>query len=125
LQAVEKTHEVRDLYEPLPPHQRQKTVGNINVALPPDYLELMGQAEGLEVGNIGILGLSQVYEVVMPDWTYYLLAEVNNVRTGLSIFLSMTDSLHGGTLGIVCQRQFGCFFSNNFYPGSACSIDGR
>ena len=39
-------------------------------------MALLECAEGLSVGPIGILGLSQVYEVVMPDWNYYLIAEI-------------------------------------------------
>ena len=79
LREFEKAFEVRDLYEPLASDRRRMAVEGITAALPRDYLELMEQTEGLEVGNVGILGLSQVYEVVMPDWTYYLLAEVNSV----------------------------------------------
>jgi len=109
LRAVEKTHEVRDLHEPLSPDHRQRTVKNITAELPPDYLELMEQAEGLEVGNIGILGLSQAYEVVMPDWTYYLLAEVNNV----------------GMLGVKTHSKDGVLASLRFHKrsGSGDALD--
>ena len=31
---------------------------------------LLESAEGLSIGPIGILGLSRVYQVVMPDWNY-------------------------------------------------------
>jgi hypothetical protein len=54
---------------------------NITATLPNDYLELIELTEGLTVGTIGILGLSQIYEVVMPDWNYYLIAELNSVGT--------------------------------------------
>jgi hypothetical protein len=40
-----------------------------------DYQALLECAEGLSIGPIGILGLSQVYEVFMPDWNYDLIAE--------------------------------------------------
>ena len=47
--------------------------------LPEDYLELIEATEGLSVGRMAILGLSQVYEIVMSDWNYYLVVEISSL----------------------------------------------
>ena len=67
------------LFEPLGDEQRQRLLREISGALPEDYLLLVGLTEGLDVGNISILGVSQIYEVVMPDWNYYVVAELQSV----------------------------------------------
>ena len=35
-------------------------------------------SEGLVIGNVSILGLSQLYEIVMPDCNYYVVAELHS-----------------------------------------------
>jgi hypothetical protein len=73
---IEKHFHVCDGYKPLSPEKRSQLLREISCSLPDDYLALLECSEGLSVGPIGILGLSQVYEVVMPDWNYCLIAEI-------------------------------------------------
>lgn len=79
LEALEPRFEIRDLFEPLPGHLKAELRKEISAVLPDDYLELIDATDGLAVGPVGILGLSQVYESVMPDWNYYFIAEVNSI----------------------------------------------
>ena len=73
---IEKHFSVSDAYKPLSVEMRSRFLDEISCNLPDDYLALIERTEGLSIGPIGILGLSQVYEVVMPDWNYYLIAEI-------------------------------------------------
>lgn len=75
---IEKHCSVGDAYKPLSAEKRTRFLEEISCSLPDDYLSLLDCTEGLSVGSIGILGLSQVYEVVMPDWNYYLIAEIGS-----------------------------------------------
>lgn len=68
---------LKELYEPLTATERDRRIAEIGVSLPEDYLEVTSQCEGFMVNDCGIFGLSQVYEVVLPDWNYYLLAEID------------------------------------------------
>jgi len=43
--------------------------------LPQDYLELITRCEGLVIGEWAVLGLSQTYEVVLPEGHCYVLAD--------------------------------------------------
>ena len=68
---------LRELYQPLIATERDRRIAEIGVTLPADYLEVTSQCEGFKVNDCGIFGLSRVYEVVLPDWNYYLLAEID------------------------------------------------
>jgi hypothetical protein len=49
----------------------------INAKLPDDYLSLAQQAPSTTILSCAILPLSQVYEIVLSDSSYYVLAEVD------------------------------------------------
>jgi hypothetical protein len=64
-----------NLSEPLPEPQRCRILDQLDSTLPADYLELVGQTEGLEVQGSVVYGLSGVRSVVLPAANYYVLAE--------------------------------------------------
>ena len=66
---------VADVYEPLDAAERNRILTNLDAMLPPDYLQVVEQCEGFVIGNVSVFGVSQVYEVGLPDWNYHLLAE--------------------------------------------------
>jgi len=68
--------QVSDLREPLPPEERAEKLGQIGATVPSDYGELLSQTDGLEIGGCRVYSLSDIREVVMPDATYYILAEM-------------------------------------------------
>lgn len=70
--------ELRELHQPLPPSTRDKIVEHLDTGLPSDYLELVEQTEGVEVGHCEIHGLSQIRTIVLPDVGLYILAEVED-----------------------------------------------
>lgn len=81
--------QLSSLREPLPPEQRSEKLGQIEATVPPDYVELVSQTEGLQVDGCRVYGLSDVREVALPDATYYVLAEMEDrgvvaVRQGQS-----------------------------------------
>lgn len=76
---LERRLPISDLREPLDSRTRTELLEAISAALPEDYLQLVEATEGMIVGNVSVLGLAQVYEVVMPDWNYYLIAELHSV----------------------------------------------
>jgi hypothetical protein len=79
LEELEHKFEIRDLFEPLSSNSKAELLEAINATPPKEYLELIEVTEGLAVGDVAILGLSQVYETVMSDWNYFLVAEVASI----------------------------------------------
>jgi len=67
--------QVADLREPLPAEQRESLIGEIEAALPPDYLEICGQTDGLRVDGCRVHGLGDIRHVVSTEANYYVLAE--------------------------------------------------
>jgi len=63
------------LAAPLPAPERDRLVGQIEAALPSDYLELVAQTEGLQVGGWRVFGVSEIRSVVMTETNCYVLAE--------------------------------------------------
>ena len=70
--------EVTELREPLDDEARAEFLKRIDSPLPQDYLELMEITEGLTLNGLSILGLTQIYEIVLPDWNYYLLGDLRD-----------------------------------------------
>lgn len=81
VKELERIFPVSDLYAPLAQSVRMQFQNEMTGVLPGDYLELINLTEGLTVGKISVLGISQVYEVVLPDWNYYLIAELHCAGT--------------------------------------------
>jgi hypothetical protein len=92
LRGWSERYTLKELYEPLPANERHQRIAEIGVTLPPDYLELTTQCEGLTVNDCGIFGLSQVYEVVLPEWNYYLLAEIDG-KGAVGVRAHSTDGI--------------------------------
>jgi hypothetical protein len=79
LEELEHKLEILNLFEPLSSNSKAELLEGINATLPKEYLELIEVTEGLSVGDVAILGLSQAYETVMSDWNYFLIAELASV----------------------------------------------
>lgn len=74
----EEKYDMHGLRAPLELAERERLRARINAALPEDYLELTGQCDGFTLENFLILGLSEIYPVVMPDADYFLLAQLKD-----------------------------------------------
>jgi len=68
---------VENLRKALPTKRREQILRQLDTTLPPDYLELISQTEGLKVETYVIYGLSQIRPIVRPDANFYLLAEAD------------------------------------------------
>lgn len=68
---------ISNINKPLSMKQRESFIHQLNTRFPADYLELVEQCDGLTVGVWSILGLSEVYEVHLPDSDYIALAELH------------------------------------------------
>jgi hypothetical protein len=64
------------LKDPLSKAQRESIVRELDTELPGDYLQLVGQTEGMEIDGCLIHGLSEIRDLVMPEANYYILAEI-------------------------------------------------
>jgi hypothetical protein len=53
-------------------------ISRLPVSLPSDYLQIVEQCEGFEIDDVSVSGLSQVYEIVLPDGNYYVLTIVGD-----------------------------------------------
>jgi len=71
-----KRWELSDLRQPLPQGVREELVGQFDSKLPPDYLELVGETEGVQVVHCKVNGLSQVWTLPWPDESFYILADI-------------------------------------------------
>jgi len=72
-------HRLDGLRSPQSPESITRTLKQLNSAFPPDYLSLIDQTDGCSVGDCAILGVSEVYQVVLPDANYTVLAQRPNV----------------------------------------------
>ena len=52
-------------------------VASVSAELPEDYLFLVSQSEGLSAGDCAVLGLSEIYEIVLEERSYYVLAQLD------------------------------------------------
>ena len=68
--------ELREARQPLPPASGEKLIGQVEAKLPADYLVLVAQVEGLQAGHCRIHGLSQIWNFVWPDESFYILADI-------------------------------------------------
>lgn len=99
-------HQLRDVYQPLQESDRHGLLQDYEVSFPQDYLELIRQCEGFLVNNVSILGLSQLYEIVLPDWRYLVLAEIAGE----------------GTLGIREQSNPGYIYFLDYEASNAVEV---
>lgn len=75
---------------PLESAARDRRISSISTKLPEDYLFLTTQAEALTIGDCAVLGLSEIYEVVLEGSSYYLLAQLDG--RGVLAVRSHTDN---------------------------------
>lgn len=77
-QALLISGQLRALRPPVPASQREALIAQIDARLPLDYLELVDQTDGALVGTCKVHGLTSIRKVVLPDVSYYILAELDN-----------------------------------------------
>jgi hypothetical protein len=68
---------------PLSRSERDSLIARVDALLPPEYFEVVEQAEGVKVGDCEIHGLAAIRKVSLPSDNYYILAE--NSRGGLAV----------------------------------------
>jgi hypothetical protein len=61
---------------PLPPERRSITLNQLETEFPSDYLDVVTQADGCDLGGCRILGLSELWRIVLLDKTFIVIAEV-------------------------------------------------
>jgi hypothetical protein len=66
----------RNLRRPLSPSEREPQLACVDADLPPDYLDIVAQTEGMELPGAVIRGLSELRRIVLPEANYYILAEI-------------------------------------------------
>lgn len=59
---------------PLPEDERARRLAEIEAVLPREYLEAIEVSDGFQLRDLAVLGLAEVYPVVLEDATYYVLA---------------------------------------------------
>ena len=62
---------------PLDETSRNRRLASVSAELPEDYLFLVSQSEGLSAGDCAVLGLSEIYEIVLEERSYYVLAQLD------------------------------------------------
>jgi|ERR1051325_11184370 hypothetical protein len=61
---------------PLPPERRSIVLKQYESQFPPDYLDVIAQADGCDLRGCRIFGLSELWRIVLPDETFIVIAEV-------------------------------------------------
>lgn len=69
---------VCELRPPMPEPDRSQCIGDIDAFLPPSYLEATRVSDGFRVGRTRVLGLREVYSVMLEEGGYYVLAQVDD-----------------------------------------------
>lgn len=99
-------HTVRDLRAPLAADERRKRLAQFETAYPDDYLQLLEQTDGCLVDDHAIFGACDMYEIVLDDGNYCLVAEVD-------------DKGSRGYLGLKCDSaDGGIYYLNPDIKGS-------
>lgn len=80
------------LRRPLTVTERESRIQEIPARLPRDYLRLMAEADGLEVGSWTIYGLAQVHGIALDDAEYQVLAELHD--RGILAIENDTENLY-------------------------------
>lgn len=65
---------LHDVNRPLEGEVAQRALAQIDATLPPDYLEILRQADGFTVGSWRVLGLAEVHSVPLGAHNYYHIA---------------------------------------------------
>jgi hypothetical protein len=68
--------EVRPWAPPLEDASRVKILSSLGVKLPEDYLDVVAQVEGAQIGRVRILGVTEIRHIVLPKQNLCVLAEV-------------------------------------------------
>ena len=71
--------QVAGLHASLPKSEQATYLDSIDALLPPDYLELVAETEGVELAACVVYGLAGIRHVVLPEATYYMLAEIEGL----------------------------------------------
>jgi hypothetical protein len=87
---------VSNLHAPLPESDRAALIGQITARLPADYVDLVGQTEGAKIGACTVYGLKKIREVVQPQATYYIVAELEGIGA-----LVISEGGHDGVLHLM------------------------
>ena len=100
---------IYNVNSPLNYEQREAIIYQFNVRFPADYLELVERCDGLIVGDWSIFGLSEIYEIHLPQGDYIVLAELHGY--GALLFDSRDELLYyanytGGEL-VSAGKSFG------------------
>jgi hypothetical protein len=66
---------ILDAFEPLERDRRNFFLARTEAVLPVDYLEVLETCEGFQTEQWSVLGSSQVYEVMLDDGPYLIVAE--------------------------------------------------
>ena len=76
LKTLSAQAKMADINAPLSDADRKRIIQSIASVLPEDYRDLTDRCEGFLIGHCAVLGLSEVYEVSLPDGNYYILADI-------------------------------------------------
>jgi hypothetical protein len=79
LQSLERKRPDLVGFEPLPESERSRILASLTREMPSDYLELLEQSDGLQVGELVIFGTSDIRKVVLEDANYYMIGELDGI----------------------------------------------
>ncbi|MBT1686135.1 hypothetical protein [Dawidia soli] len=78
LLELQACFKIMEANHPLRPAQRQFFEKNILSKLPPDYLSIIEQAEGISFDQFRILGISEIQDISLDDGNYNQLIEFDD-----------------------------------------------
>lgn len=82
---------ISSLHAPLSESKRSEYLDRVDAQLPPDYLELVSQTEGVHLAGCIVHGISAIRQIALPDASYYTLAELEGLGA-LAVKDGMSDA---------------------------------
>jgi len=77
-ESLNRISVVRPKGQPVDEANRQIILAGWGASFPEDYLEIVSQADGLDIGHVHVLGLTELRSIVLPDHDLIVLAEIES-----------------------------------------------
>lgn len=90
LESWRYRQEIAEIRAPVPALERERLIQMLGTSLPSDYLDLTEQADGFRVRSCRVVGLADLRAILLPEATYYILAESEG-RADFGVAQGSTD----------------------------------
>ena len=124
LQELEDKYIINDKKPPIKEKEKERLLTNISAELPNEYLKFVEQVDGCTIQNCSILGIAEIYGVVMPGFDYYVLIKIGSAKV-IAVRANSKDGVmylldFEGSEPIPLGNSFRQIIENLLYPPDKC-----